>query len=108
MLGKLANKDKHANSSETNLSTTNITKKTENCDTNAKQNPNANIETEFVSDTFQTTDKDLEEVRAGMKILGIDTLASTAATAQATSGKPNTFFCSIAFFCTNHFFILNF
>lgn len=32
-------------------------------------------ETEFVSDTFQTTDKDLEEVKAGMKRLGIDSLA---------------------------------
>ncbi len=32
-------------------------------------------ETEFVSDTFQTNDKDLEEVKAGMKKLGIDTLA---------------------------------
>lgn len=36
------------------------------------------IESEFVSDNFQTTDKDLEEVRAGMKILGIDSLATTA------------------------------
>lgn len=33
-------------------------------------------ETEFVSDTFQTTEKDLEEVKAGMKRLGIDTLAA--------------------------------
>lgn len=35
-------------------------------------------ETEFVSDTFQTNDKDLEEVKAGMKKLGIDTLAQQA------------------------------
>ena len=35
-------------------------------------------ETEFVSDTFQTNDKDLEEVKEGMKKLGIDTLATEA------------------------------
>ena len=34
--------------------------------------------TEFISDTFQTSDKDLEEVKAGMKILGLDTLALDA------------------------------
>lgn len=31
-----------------------------------------------MSDTFQTNDKDLEEVKAGMKKLGIDTLAQQA------------------------------
>lgn len=35
-------------------------------------------DTEFVSDTFQTCDKDLEEVQAGMKMLGIDTLVTQA------------------------------
>jgi hypothetical protein len=35
-------------------------------------------ETEFVSDTFQTSDKDLAEVKEGMKKLGIDTLATEA------------------------------
>lgn len=33
------------------------------------------VESEFISDTFQTTDKDLDEVKAGMKLLGIDSLA---------------------------------
>lgn len=34
------------------------------------------VENEFVSDAFQTTDKDLDEVKAGMKLLGIDSLAN--------------------------------
>lgn len=34
------------------------------------------VDSEFVSDAFQTTDKDLDEVKAGMKLLGIDSLAS--------------------------------
>lgn len=42
-------------------------------------------ETEFVSDTLQTTDTDLAEVKAGMKLLGIDTLAR--ATDSGTAGK---------------------
>lgn len=33
-------------------------------------------ESEFVSDTLRSTETDLEEVKAGMKLLGIDTLAS--------------------------------
>lgn len=41
------------------------------------------VDVEFVSDTFQTTEKDLEEVKAGMKILGIDTLVKQ----QGTDGK---------------------
>lgn len=34
------------------------------------------VDSEFVSDAFQTTEKDLDEVKAGMKLLGIDSLAS--------------------------------
>lgn len=41
----------------------------------SKQSTNA-IESEFISDAFQTTDKDLDEVKAGMKLLGIDSLTS--------------------------------
>lgn len=44
--------------------------------TEATQSKRTISESEFVSDTFQTTDKDLEEVKAGMKRLGIDTLAA--------------------------------
>lgn len=39
-----------------------------------KQSKSA-VDSEFVSDAFQTTDKDLDEVKAGMKLLGIDSLA---------------------------------
>lgn len=42
------------------------------------------IECEFVSDAFQTTDKDLDEVKAGMKLLGIDSLTSHT---NKTDGK---------------------
>lgn len=54
-----------------------------NSDANISKIPGATkdrtiSETEFVSDTFQTNDKDLEEVKAGMKKLGIDTLAQQA------------------------------
>lgn len=66
-LGKLSCVDK----SEKNNDKSN---KNENCDKRTETNVKT---TEFVSDTFRTTDKDLEEVRAGMKILGIDTLATT-------------------------------
>ena len=41
----------------------------------SKQSKTA-VESEFVSDAFQTTDKDLDEVKAGMKLLGIDSLTS--------------------------------
>lgn len=46
-------------------------------------------ELEFVSDSFKTTEKDLEEVKAGMKILGIDTLASQ----QIETKCSGTFIC---------------
>lgn len=36
----------------------------------------AAVENEFVSDAFQTSDKDLDEVKAGMKLLGIDSLTT--------------------------------
>lgn len=39
-------------------------------------------ETEFVSDTFQASDTDLAEVKAGMKLLGVDTLAQSAKTGK--------------------------
>lgn len=48
----------------------------------SSSSPSDTIDTEFVSDNFQTTDKDMEEVRAGMKILGIDTLATAAITSS--------------------------
>lgn len=60
--------------------------KTDACDNPIK----SAVESEFVSDNFQTTDKDLEEVRAGMKILGIDTLATTAS-GPSVSGKLASF-----------------
>lgn len=44
--------------------------------TSAQQQSRTMSETEFVSDTFHTTNKDLEEVNAGIKKLGIDTLAA--------------------------------
>lgn len=44
---------------------------TESCDKSSKI-----VDSEFVSDTFHTSEKDLEEVKAGMKMLGIDTLAT--------------------------------
>lgn len=44
------------------------------------------VDSEFVSDTFQTTEKDLEEVKAGMKMLGIDTLTNQTAL-SSTNGK---------------------
>lgn len=50
-------------------------------------------ETEFVSDTFQTNDKDLEEVKAGMKKLGIDTLAQ-----QASKDGKNSFIFNFIIF----------
>lgn len=57
-------------------------------------------ETEFVSDTFQTNDKDLEEVKAGMRKLGIDTLAQQA----GKDGKKLFSFIFLLFFYqpTNH------
>lgn len=56
-----ANKSQESNRTATNVG--------------SKQSKNA-VESEFVSDAFQTTDKDLDEVKAGMKLLGIDSLTS--------------------------------
>lgn len=67
-------------------------------DNQTAKKQNEKVDTEFVSDTFRTTDKDLEEVKAGMKILGIDTLAQqhvptitlsamTSKTTKTTTGK---------------------
>lgn len=50
---------------------------------NKPRNPIA-IENDFVSDTFKTTEKDLDEVKAGMKLLGIDTLVKQS---EPTNGK---------------------
>lgn len=44
------------------------------------------VENEFVSDAFQTSEKDLDEVKAGMKLLGIDSLAKQS---EAADGKHN-------------------
>lgn len=60
-------------------SATKIAKKT----TSQKSGPS---ELEFVSDSFKTTEKDLEEVRAGMKKLGIDTLVQQAS--EGISSMP--------------------
>lgn len=83
-LGKVVGVDK-------NDKITGKTVKNEHCDEPTEGNVKT---TEFVSDTFHTTDKDLEEVRAGMKILGIDTLA----TANTTSGKINSFLFLVLLF----------
>lgn len=42
------------------------------------------VENAFVSDTFKTTEQDLDEVKAGMKLLGIDTLVKQS---EASNGK---------------------
>lgn len=47
--------------------------------------PKSAVDSEFVSDAFQTTDKDLDEVKAGMKLLGIDSLANQSN--EKTDGK---------------------
>lgn len=57
-----------------------VVQPTEKCDKNKI------IDSEFVSDTFHTSEKDLEEVKAGMKMLGIDTLA----TQTSSNGKERT------------------
>lgn len=44
----------------------------------SKNSTKTAIENEFVSDTFKTTEKDLDEVKAGLKLLGIDSLAKQA------------------------------
>lgn len=43
---------------------------------NASEPTKSAVDSEFVSDAFQTSDKDLDEVKAGMKLLGIDSLTS--------------------------------
>lgn len=48
----------------------------ENSAKSANTNEPSVVENEFVSDAFQTSDKDLDEVKAGMKLLGIDSMAS--------------------------------
>ncbi|XP_058821816.1 synapse-associated protein of 47 kDa isoform X4 [Topomyia yanbarensis] len=54
-----------------------------------KKLPTVARETEFVSDSFKATEEDLEEVRADMKKLGIDTLAKQAneSISQNQTGK---------------------
>lgn len=52
--------------------------------TNASKQSQSAVESEFISDAFQTTDKDLDEVKAGMKLLGIDSLTSQS---NKTDGK---------------------
>lgn len=47
------------------------------------------VENEFVSDAFQTSEKDLDEVKAGMKLLGIDSLAKQS---EAADGKHDIYF----------------
>lgn len=44
-------------------------------------------ESEFISDTFKTSEKDLEEVQEGMKKLGIDTLAKQVTDGASGNGK---------------------
>lgn len=65
------NKSKRQNTTEQSSETMahTVAKPTESCDKNKI------VDSEFVSDTFHTSEKDLEEVKAGMKMLGIDTLA---------------------------------
>lgn len=55
----------------------NATAKTSETIANAEScDKNKMVDSEFVSDTFHASEKDLEEVKAGMKMLGIDTLAT--------------------------------
>lgn len=55
-------------------------------ETNKQRNQNQSkaVENEYVSDTFKTTEKDLDEVKAGMKLLGIDTLVKQS---ESSNGK---------------------
>lgn len=46
-------------------------------------------ESEFVSDAFQTSSQDLEEVQAGIRKLGIDTLAAQVGQNDGKSGVRN-------------------
>lgn len=67
MNAKSISQDITANPSETIAPST---IKPEPCDKNKI------VDSDFVSDTFHASEKDLEEVKAGMKMLGIDTLAT--------------------------------
>lgn len=60
IFNKLANKSQESGAKSSNVNT----------------QPKSAVDSEFVSDAFQTTDKDLDEVKAGMKLLGIDSLAN--------------------------------
>ncbi|XP_058449968.1 synapse-associated protein of 47 kDa isoform X3 [Malaya genurostris] len=55
----------------------------------SKKVPNVTRESEFVSDSFRTTEEDVEKVQADMKKLGIDTLAKQAneSISQNQTGK---------------------
>lgn len=64
-------------------------------ETSAKSSSSSNqptkcaVESEFVSDAFQTSDKDLDEVKAGMKLLGIDSLANESSKIDGKSSRWN-------------------
>lgn len=49
-------------------------------------------ESEFVSDTLQTNEEDLEEVKAGIKKLGIDSLAKQALETNKNGKAINIYF----------------
>lgn len=49
------------------------------------------VDSEFVSDTFRASEKDLEEVKAGMKMLGIDTLATQTGANGKKCSNTNTY-----------------
>lgn len=72
-----------------NLSVTNtmmvLTSKKEKEETKQDRKTKKLSESEFVSDTLQASEADLEEVKAGMKKLGIDSLARQALVTR--SGK---------------------
>lgn len=60
----------------------------------SKQTKGNAVESEFVSDAFQTTDKDLDEVKAGMKLLGIDSLTNQS---HKNDGKRPCFETAVTF-----------
>jgi hypothetical protein len=77
----LVAKNKQTLKNDTNSSTSDgNTKKTETQTTTESKGTRVQklSESEFVSDTFQTSEKDLEEIKAGMRKLGIDSLAQQA------------------------------
>lgn len=71
------------NCSETNAPS--AAKPTESCDKSKI------VDSEFVSDTFRASEKDLEEVKAGMKMLGIDTLATQTGANGKECSNTNTY-----------------